>query len=72
MFLINVYLQHTALYLRNLSLKWFYFGEGTRLKNVFEMLLIIRFKLAWAGDLQFSSVAPLLIAASADQEKRIR
>lgn len=45
---------------------------AARLKTVFETLLIIYFKPAWGGDLQFSSVAPLLVAASADQEKRIR
>lgn len=42
---------------------------GVRLQNVFEMLLIIYLKLAWAGDLQFSSVAPLLIAASGGEDQ---
>lgn len=43
---------------------------GARLQNVFEMLLIIYLKLGWAGDLQFSPVAPLLTASSGE-EKRI-
>lgn len=40
--------------------------------NVFEMLLIIYLILAWTADVQFFPVTPLVIAASADQQKRIR
>lgn len=79
MLLMFIYSMKPVLQVLEFALVLFWRGKegrgcflGARLQNVFEMLLIIYLKLAWAGDLQFSSVAPLLIAASADQEKRIR